>query len=45
MNLDSKKVVVQLENVSMHFNMSSEKLSSLKEYFIKLLKIYKKKNI
>ncbi len=38
MNLDSKKVVVQLENISMHFNMSSEKLSSLKEYFIKLLK-------
>lgn len=38
MSLDSKKVVVQLENVSMHFNMSSEKLSSLKEYFIKLIK-------
>ena len=38
MNLDNETVVVKLDNVSMHFNMSSEKLSSLKEYFIKLLK-------
>ena len=26
------------ENISMHFNMASERLESLKEYFIKLLK-------
>ncbi len=38
MKVNNKKKVVQVENVSMHFNMSSEKLDSLKEYFIKLLK-------
>ena len=38
MNTSDEKVVVELSNVSMHFNMSSEKLDSLKEYFIKLLK-------
>lgn len=29
---------VEVENVSMHFNMSSEKIESLKEYFLKLAK-------
>lgn len=29
---------VKVENVSMHFNMSSEKIESLKEYFLKLAK-------
>ncbi len=29
---------VQLKDVEMHFNMSSEKLDSLKEYFIKLIR-------
>ena len=29
---------VQLQNVEMHFNMSSEKLDSLKEYFIKMIR-------
>ena len=29
---------VKLENVSMHFNSSSEKIENLKEYFIKLVK-------
>ena len=35
---NNEKIVVQVENVSMHFNMSGERLDSLKEYFIKLLK-------
>ena len=38
MNTNDEKVIVSLDNVSMHFNMSGEKLDSLKEYFIKLLK-------
>ena len=29
---------VELRNVEMHFNMSKEKLESLKEYFLKLAK-------
>ena len=29
---------VELKNIEMHFNMSSEKLHSLKEYFLKLVK-------
>ena len=29
---------VELRNVEMHFNMSKEKLESLKEYFLKLVK-------
>lgn len=29
---------VKLENVSMHFNLSSEKIDSLKEYFLKAIK-------
>ena len=29
---------IEIKNVSMHFNMSTEKVDSLKEYFIKLLK-------
>lgn len=37
-NLDSSDIAVQVENVSMHFNMASEQLNSLKEYFIKLFK-------
>ena len=31
-------LAIKVDNVSMHFNMSSEKLDSLKEYFIKLVK-------
>ncbi len=38
MKVNNEKKIVQVENVSMYFNMSSEKLDSLKEYFIKLLK-------
>ncbi len=38
MNTSDEKMIVSLDNVSMHFNMSGEKLDSLKEYFIKLLK-------
>lgn len=34
----SKENAVEVRNVEMHFNMSKEKLESLKEYFIKLLK-------
>lgn len=30
--------VVQAKDVSMHFNMSKERITDLKEYFIKLLK-------
>ena len=29
---------VEIRDVEMHFNMSSERLESLKEYFIKLVK-------
>ena len=29
---------VELRNIEMHFNMSKEKLESLKEYFLKLVK-------
>lgn len=32
------KSAIEIKDVSMHFNMSSEKLDSLKEYFIKLMK-------
>ena len=31
-------LAIKVDNVSLHFNMSSEKLDSLKEYFIKLVK-------
>jgi len=34
----SKEIVVHAENVSMMFNLSSEKVDNLKEYIIKLLK-------
>lgn len=33
-----KDYAVKLQNVSMHFNSSSEKIENLKEYFIKILK-------
>lgn len=36
--MESKDIAVKVENVEMHFNMSNEKLDSLKEYFIKLMK-------
>ena len=32
------KNIIEVENVTMHFNMSKEKIDSLKEYFIKLVK-------
>ncbi len=35
---NNEDYAVLLENVSMHFNMSAERLSSLKEYFIKFAK-------
>lgn len=35
MNSDS---IIEVKNISMHFNMSKERLDSLKEYFIKLCK-------
>lgn len=38
MELKNENMAVQLRNVSMHFNMSGEKLDSFKEYFIKILK-------
>ena len=34
----SNEIAVELRNVEMHFNMSKEKLESLKEYFLKLVK-------
>lgn len=37
MSLENKNAV-EVRNVEMHFNMSQEKLESLKEYFIKLMK-------
>ncbi len=33
-----EEIAVELNDIEMHFNMSSEKLDSLKEYFIKLMK-------
>lgn len=38
MKKQQEDFAVQLQNVEMHFNMSSEKLDSLKEYFIKLVR-------
>ncbi len=37
MSVSNENIIVA-ENVSMHFNMASEKLESMKEYFIKLIK-------
>lgn len=34
----NKENAVELRNIEMHFNMSSEKLQSLKEYFLKFVK-------
>lgn len=34
----SKKIVLEVDNVSMKFNLSKEKTDNLKEYFIKLIK-------
>ena len=34
----SMENAIEVQNVSMHFNMSKEKINSLKEYFIKLVK-------
>ncbi len=36
--MPDNEYAVTLENVSMHFNMSSEKIDSLKEYFLKMVK-------
>ena len=36
--MNSNDIAVKVENVSMEFNMSSEKVDSIKEYFLKLLK-------
>ena len=38
MDLKSDDIAIVVDNVSVHFNMSSEKLNSFKEYFIKLVK-------
>ena len=45
MEYKSDDIAVFVDNVSIHFNMSTEKINSLKEYFIKLVKrqlFYKK---
>ena len=34
----SKKTMIKVDHVSMIFNMASERLDNLKEYFIKLVK-------
>lgn len=36
--MENKENAVELRNVEMHFNMSSERFESLKEYFLKLVK-------
>ena len=36
--MDERKTVVKVDNVSMRFNLSTEKVDSLKEYFIKFSK-------
>ena len=36
--MENKENAVELRNVEMHFNMSSERFESLKEYFLKLIK-------
>lgn len=36
--MENKENAVELRNVEMHFNMSSERLESLKEYFLKIIK-------
>ena len=36
--MNNKENAVELRNIEMHFNMSKEKLESLKEYFLKLVK-------
>ena len=33
-----KDIAIKVDHVSMHFNMASEKIESMKEYFIKALK-------
>ncbi len=36
--MNNRENAVELRNIEMHFNMSKEKLESLKEYFLKLVK-------
>lgn len=36
--MEERKTVISVQNVSMKFNMSKEKIDSLKEYFIKMMK-------
>lgn len=36
--MNDKDIAIKVENVSMHFNMASEKTENLKEYFIKMIK-------
>lgn len=36
--MENNENAVELRNIEMHFNMSSERLESLKEYFLKLVK-------
>lgn len=36
--MENKENAVELRNIEMHFNMSSERFESLKEYFLKLVK-------
>lgn len=36
--MEERKTVISVQNVSMKFNMSKEKIDSLKEYFIKVMK-------
>ena len=36
--MSEKEIAIKVENVSMHFNMASEKTDNLKEYVVKMLK-------
>ena len=38
--MEDTKTVVKVENVTVRFNMASERVDNLKEYFIKHLKIF-----
>ena len=36
--MDEKKVMIDVDHVTIRFNLSSQKIDNLKEYFVKLLK-------
>ena len=35
--MDDKKVIIDVDHVTIRFNLASEKIDNLKEYFIKLV--------